>query len=170
MIEEQIQKLIEAIQANTEAVKVLTKQQLDYTPSDIQMPSITPEMTRVPLPAITLTGSGAPALTISPAPSGETIVSAPKPTPLPELPPPAPAPKPEVVVKTPPPKISDLPSLEMLTDLALKVLTLGPTAAIRIKELNHSHGIERITKCPPDKLGVVYASLKQLRKDLGGVE
>lgn len=155
MIEEQIQKLIEAIQANTEAVKVLTKQQLDYTSSDIQMPGITPEMTRIPLPPINLTGPGS-----------EVV----KPTPLPEPPPPAPAPKPDVVVKTPPPKISDLPSLEMLTDLALKVLTLGPTAAIRIKELNESHGIERITKCPPDKLGVVYASLKQLRKDLGGVE
>ena len=61
-------------------------------------------------------------------------------------------------------------TLESLTELALKVVTLGPVAAKRIKAVNESHGIEKISKCPPEKFQAVWDSLVELRNELGGVE
>jgi hypothetical protein len=145
MIEEKIQKLIEALEANTAALRAL--------------------------PQVNVTTTTKPIELIEPKPADDTMAKieklktakhikpiSPIPTPMPEPPPPAPAPAPAISV-----------TLESLTELALKVVTLGPDAARGIKALNEKHGIERISKCPPDKFQAVWDSLVQLRTDLGGV-
>lgn len=145
MIEEKIQKLIEALEANTAALRALPQVNVTTTTKPIELiePKPAPaDDTMAKIEKLKEAKKAAPA----------------KPVAMPEPPPPAPAPAPAITV-----------TLESLTELALKVVTLGPDAARGIKALNEKHGIERISKCPPDKFQAVWDSLVQLRTDLGGV-
>ena len=155
MIEDKIQQLIEALNANTDAL--LKQGRINATITTQPIKWIDSEPATTPLPFTPLTPVATPAVAVI----DDTLAK------IEKLKADQAAQKAvEQAAKPAAPAIT----LESLTELALKVVSLGPTAAKRIKALNESHGIEKITKCPPDKFQAVWDSLIELRKELGGVE
>lgn len=165
MIEDKIQQLIEAVNANTAALKISNEASLrieqwskdlvrangfNVTTTTQPIKLIESEHTVAGQPVVTPVATPAVAVIDDTLAKIEKLKAAQKP---------AEAPKPASSI-----------TLELLTELALKVVSLGPTAAKRIKALNEGHGIKRITECPPDKFQAVWDSLIELRKELGGVE
>lgn len=165
MIEDKIQQLIEAVNANTAALKISNEASLrieqwskdlvrangfNVTTTTQPIKLIESEHTVAGQPVVTPVATPAVAVIDDTLAKIEKLKAAQKP---------AEAPKPASNI-----------TLESLTELALKVVSLGPTAAKRIKALNEGHGIKRITECPPDKFQAVWDSLIELRKELGGVE
>jgi hypothetical protein len=152
MIEEKIQQLIEALNANTAAL--LKHGQVNVTTTTQPIKLIESEHTVAGQPVVT------PVATPAVAVIDDTLAK------IEKLKADQAAQKAVEQAAKPASSIT----LESLTELALKVVSLGPTAAKRIKALNEGHGIKRITECPPDKFQAVWDSLIELRKELGGVE
>ena len=170
MIEDKIQQLIEALNANTAAL--LKHGQVNVTTTTHSIKLL--ESDKVPGAYVSLEPTTQPMTLIE---SKHTVAGQPVVTPVAT---PAVAVIDDTLAKIEKLKAAQKPAeapkpassitLESLTELALKVVSLGPTAAKRIKALNEGHGIKRITECPPDKFQAVWDSLIELRKELGGVE